>query len=55
MADDKSSLEGLMGDLRTLRDDTAAWLAEHDYESMAQMRGSMNLERVPDAGAYERA
>ena len=41
--------------LTTLRDDTAAWLTEHEYETMAQMRGSMNLERCPDAGAYERA
>ena len=39
--------------LTQLRNDTAAWLEEHEYETMAQMRGSMNLERCPDAEAYE--
>ena len=33
----------------------ATWLIEHDYESLAQARGSMNLERSPDPAAYERA
>jgi dihydroorotate dehydrogenase (fumarate) len=33
----------------------AAWLEENDYESVAQMRGSMSLAKVPDPGAYERA
>ena len=41
--------------LTQLRDDTEAWLVEHEYESLAQMQGSMNLERCPDAEAYERA
>jgi dihydroorotate dehydrogenase (fumarate) len=41
--------------LTQLRNDTAAWLVEHEYESLAQMQGSMNLERCPDAEAYERA
>jgi len=30
------------------------WLEEHEYESLAQLRGSMNLERCPDRAAYER-
>jgi dihydroorotate dehydrogenase (fumarate) len=41
--------------LRLLRNDLEGWLTEHEYESLAQMRGSMNLERCPDAEAYERA
>jgi dihydroorotate dehydrogenase (fumarate) len=41
--------------LALLRNDTEAWLIEHEYETLAQMRGSMNLERCPDAEAYERA
>ncbi len=41
--------------LRVLRTDLEAWLVEHEYESLTQMRGSMNLERCPDAEAYERA
>ncbi len=31
------------------------WLEERDYESLLQMRGSMNLARSPDPRAYERA
>ena len=32
----------------------AAWLTAHEYESLSQMRGSMNLARCPDPSAYER-
>jgi len=31
------------------------WLEEHEYESLAQMRGTMNLKHCPDASAFERA
>lgn len=31
------------------------WLAEHEYESLAQMRGSMSQLRVADPTAFERA
>ena len=41
--------------LAAIRKETSAWLVEHEYDSLAQMRGSMNLERCPDAEAYERA
>ncbi len=40
--------------LAKVRDDVAAWLAEHQYESLGQMRGSMNLERTPDPTALTR-
>lgn len=33
----------------------AAWMNEHGYDSIAQMRGSMNLARSPDPAAFERA
>ena len=32
----------------------ARWLEEHEYESLAQAHGSMNLARCPDPTAYER-
>ena len=32
-----------------------AWLEEHEYDSLAQARGSMNLVGCPDPAAYERA
>lgn len=31
------------------------WLDEHEYESVAQLVGSMNLARAPDPSGYERA
>jgi len=43
------------GYLRTLIDEVSAWLEEHEYESVAQLTGSMNLERSPNPAAYERA
>jgi dihydroorotate dehydrogenase (fumarate) len=32
-----------------------AWMEEHEYESIRQMRGSMSLARCPDPAAFERA
>ncbi|WP_166831762.1 beta/alpha barrel domain-containing protein [Thalassoroseus pseudoceratinae] len=43
------------GYLTTIREETARWLEEHEYDSLAQARGSLSLGRVPDPGAYERA
>ncbi len=31
------------------------WMREHEYESVTQMHGSMNLAKTPDPGAYTRA
>ena len=42
------------GRLATIRDGLAEWLEEHEYESLAQARGSMSLLRCPDPRAYER-
>jgi dihydroorotate dehydrogenase (fumarate) len=41
--------------LKTLRDEVASWLEEHEYESLSQMKGSMSLEHSPDPSAFERA
>lgn len=41
--------------LTALRDDLERWLVEHEYESLRQMQGSMNLVGCPDPKAYERA
>jgi dihydroorotate dehydrogenase (fumarate) len=43
------------GHLRTVLDDLTAWLEQHEWHSLAEMRGNMNLFRVPDPEAYERA
>lgn len=41
--------------LRTVHADLTAWLEEHEWDSLAEMRGNMNLSKVPDPEAYERA
>ena len=40
--------------LKVLLDDLTRWLEEHEYESLAQAQGSMNLLRCPDPAAFER-
>jgi dihydroorotate dehydrogenase (fumarate) len=41
--------------LKALREGLAKWLEDHEYESLGQMCGSMNLAKSPDPTAYERA
>jgi len=41
--------------LRRMRQEISHWLESHEYESLRQMQGSMNLSRSPNAAAYERA
>ncbi len=41
--------------ITTVREDLERWLVEHEYESLDQMRGSMNLKNSPNPAAYERA
>jgi len=41
--------------LRQVRDDLAHWLEVHEYESLAQMQGSMSLLRCDNPKMYERA
>lgn len=43
------------GHLRSVLADLTAWLQEHEWDSLSKMRGNMNLARVPDPDAYERA
>jgi len=41
--------------LRRAREEMHEWMRDHEYVSVAQMRGSMSLERCPDPRAFERA
>ena len=41
--------------LATMRDELSRWLEEHEYESLQQAQGSMNLASCPDPEVYERA
>jgi dihydroorotate dehydrogenase (fumarate) len=40
--------------LREVRKELERWLEEHEYASLRQMQGSMNLEHCPDPKAFER-
>jgi dihydroorotate dehydrogenase (fumarate) len=41
--------------LRVIREDLVRWLEEREYESVAQLRGSMSQLRVPEPAIFERA
>jgi dihydroorotate dehydrogenase (fumarate) len=43
------------GHLRSLREGLSAFMVLHEYESLAQMHGSLSLETCPDPAAFERA
>lgn len=41
--------------ISTLLDGMRYWMEEREYDSLAQMKGSMSLRHCPDPAAYERA
>ncbi|HWA85616.1 MAG TPA: dihydroorotate dehydrogenase-like protein [Opitutus sp.] len=41
--------------LASLLEELQCWMAEHDYESIAQLRGALNHRHCPDPAAFERA
>lgn len=41
--------------LATVESEIRQWMEEHEYESVAQMRGSMSQRNCPDPSAFERA
>jgi dihydroorotate dehydrogenase (fumarate) len=43
------------GHVRVVEDELRAWMAEHEYESVSQLRGSASSTNVEDPSAYERA
>jgi dihydroorotate dehydrogenase (fumarate) len=40
--------------LRRVRDEITAFMEEHEWPSLDEMRGNMSLGRIPDPAAYER-
>ncbi|HEV2696390.1 MAG TPA: dihydroorotate dehydrogenase-like protein [Terriglobales bacterium] len=48
-------LKNGVGHLRHVEREVQDWLEQHEYESVAQMQGSMSQLRCPDPGAFERA
>lgn len=41
--------------IRYIEEGVREWMAQHEYESVRQMQGSMSQLRCPDPGAFERA
>jgi dihydroorotate dehydrogenase (fumarate) len=41
--------------LAVLRENVTAWMEEHEYQSLEQMQGCMNMQACPDPSVYERA
>ncbi|MEX2490598.1 MAG: dihydroorotate dehydrogenase-like protein [Nitrospirales bacterium] len=41
--------------LKTIREEMIRWMEQHEYHSLRQMQGSMNLTRCPDPSSFERA
>jgi dihydroorotate dehydrogenase (fumarate) len=48
-------LQNGLGTLAEMRTGLSQWLEENEYASLADLRGSMDVSRVPDAKAFERA
>ncbi len=44
-----------IGHLRVVEDGIRAWMEEHEYESVEQLRGSMSQKNCADPTAFERA
>jgi dihydroorotate dehydrogenase (fumarate) len=43
------------GRIATVEDELRAWMADHEYESVDQLRGSLSQASVDDPSAFERA
>jgi dihydroorotate dehydrogenase (fumarate) len=41
--------------ITTVENEIKAWMEEHEYESVSQLRGSMSQKNCPDPTAFERA
>jgi len=41
--------------IATVENEIRAWMDEHDYESIEQLKGSMSQKNCPDPAAFERA
>ncbi|MBI3967239.1 MAG: dihydroorotate dehydrogenase-like protein, partial [Chloroflexi bacterium] len=44
-----------IGRLRSILEELRLWMEEHEYESVAQMKGSMSQRSVAEPAAFERA
>jgi dihydroorotate dehydrogenase (fumarate) len=47
--------DGSVHRVRDILSHTKTWMAEHEYQSIRQMQGSMSQTSVKDPAAFERA
>jgi dihydroorotate dehydrogenase (fumarate) len=50
-----SLIQNGLNHARTILKEAEAWMVEHEYESVRQMRGAMSQKSVADPAAFERA
>jgi dihydroorotate dehydrogenase (fumarate) len=44
-----------IGHIKTIEQDLCSWMQEHEYESVAQLKGSLSQKNCADPSAFERA
>jgi dihydroorotate dehydrogenase (fumarate) len=44
-----------VGHIAEIEKEVVAWMQEHEYESVAQLQGSLSQKNCPDPSAFERA
>jgi dihydroorotate dehydrogenase (fumarate) len=44
-----------VGQIKTIEKDLVAWMEEHEYESVSQLKGSLSQKNCPAPSAFERA
>ena len=44
-----------IGQIRTIEQDMINWMQEHEYDSVAQLKGSLSQKNCPDPSSFERA
>jgi dihydroorotate dehydrogenase (fumarate) len=48
-------LKNGIGHISALLEEMEAWMEDHEYESVEQMKGSLSQKNCPDPAAFERA
>ena len=44
-----------VGQIKTIENEMVAWMQEHEYESVTQLKGSLSQKNCPAPSAFERA
>jgi dihydroorotate dehydrogenase (fumarate) len=44
-----------VGHIKVIENDLVAWMEEHEYESVTQLKGSLSQKKCPAPSTFERA